>query len=66
MIDVWRCLVVLQWFTTYSQLLSGYMRRDTGIGMDLTLVRTMLPRKCLCFYVCKEKPCMQKDDLLLM
>ncbi|KAK9906856.1 hypothetical protein WJX75_009228 [Coccomyxa subellipsoidea] len=27
----------IEWFNTYSQLLSGYMRRDTGVGMDLTL-----------------------------
>ncbi|EIE24345.1 GINS complex, Psf1 component, partial [Coccomyxa subellipsoidea C-169] len=27
----------IEWFNTYSQLLSGYMRKDTGIGMDLTL-----------------------------
>lgn len=33
-------VLCLQWFNTYSQLLSGYMRRDTGVGMDLTLVRT--------------------------
>lgn len=31
------CLCV-QWFSTYSRLLSNYMRRDKGIGMDLTLV----------------------------
>ena len=29
----------MQWFSTYSRLLSDYMRRDKGIGMDLTLVR---------------------------
>lgn len=28
-----------QWFKQYDQLLSGYMRKDTGVGMDLTLVR---------------------------
>ena len=28
----------VQWFSTYSRLLSDYMRRDKGIGMDLTLV----------------------------
>ena len=28
----------VQWFSTYSRLLSNYMRRDKGIGMDLTLV----------------------------
>ncbi|CAL5228002.1 g11057 [Coccomyxa viridis] len=27
----------IQWFSTYSRLLSDYMRRDKGIGMDLTL-----------------------------
>ena len=27
-----------QWFKLYDQLLSGYMRKDTGVGMDLTLV----------------------------
>lgn len=29
----------VQWFNTYGQLLGGYMRRDTGVGMDLTMVR---------------------------
>ena len=28
-----------QWFKLYDQLLSGYMRKDTGVGMDLTLAR---------------------------
>ena len=32
----------MQWFATYSRLLSDYMRRDKGIGMDLTLVSQCL------------------------
>jgi hypothetical protein len=32
-------LLRAQWFKQYDQLLSGYMRKDTGVGMDLTLVR---------------------------
>jgi len=32
-------MMPVQWFNTYGQLLGGYMRRDTGVGMDLTLVR---------------------------
>ena len=35
------CLSV-QWFSTYSRLLSNYMRRDKGIGMDLTLVSILV------------------------
>ena len=43
----------MQWFSTYSRLLSDYMRRDKGIGMDLTLVRIpsfshpVAPTECL-------------------
>ena len=38
----------VQWFSTYSRLLSDYMRRDKGIGMDLTLVgnTAYLPMLC--------------------
>ena len=32
---------LMQWFSTYSRLLSDYMRRDKGIGMDLTLVHPL-------------------------
>ena len=40
--DLGILLCHVQWFSTYSRLLSDYMRRDKGIGMDLTLVHTPL------------------------
>ena len=38
----------VQWFKQYDQLLSGYMRKDTGVGMDLTLVSSAAPRSLSC------------------